>query len=714
MIADVAPPPAAARGMSLQAVHAQGRLDGLLFELTVRQHYRNDTGADLEVVYTLPLAHDAVLLALKVEIGDRRLVGVVTGRSEAEQEYEEAIRDGNTAVMLERAGDGLYTLNLGNLRPGEQAAIEFRTGQFLRFEQNGVRVHVPTTIADRYGMQDAQAGLQPHQQVTTDLTASYPFEISIDVMGPLAHAQLNSPSHAIQVEAVTGGRRVSLAARAWLDRDFVLMLDGIAQASLGTVGQDGGETVALVGWSPTLSNAQPLPLDLKIVVDCSGSMAGDSIEAARRALHAVLSELTPADRVSFTRFGSTVHHGFTGMKRADAATIRDLSVQVSAMQANLGGTEIEDALSQVFALDSETAGADVLLITDALTWDIEGTIAAGARAGQRVFSIGIGSAPGESMLRGLASRTGGGCELVSAGEDGEAAILRTFGRLRQPRVHDVCLVWPAESKWELPVQGAIFTGDTAYVAAAFAKPPAGALSLRYRAGDGSVAHEAQVGLDCAMAPGDTLARMLAYARLPYVAEEDREAHALRYQLVTEATSFFVVHEREDKASSMPALQKIAHMHAAGVLGLGTAMDQFVIADCLSSPMAAHSRMARAGIVDFLAVPSLLRRREAPVVSDAAPLGFGSDIILLALRQVSTKEELADAVRHLAAARHGRDIDRVIAALRRILGDKELAWYVLLEWIARGEAVSPEVECWIGEAAGGRGDEAQVQEILDSL
>jgi len=714
MIADVAPPPAAARGMSLQAVRAQGRLDGLLFELTVRQHYRNDTGADLEVVYTLPLAHDAVLLGLSVEIGERRLVGVVTGRLQAQREYEEAIEEGNSAVMLERAGDGLYTLNLGNLRPGERAVIEFRTGQFLRFEQNRVRVHVPTTIADRYGLQGSQAGLQPHQQVGTDLTVSYPFEISIDVMGTLAQAQLASPSHAVQVTPVTGGRRVSLAAQAWLDRDFVLVLDGIAQRSLGTLGQDGDDTVALVGWSPAPLDEQPLPLDLKIVVDCSGSMAGDSIEAARRALHTVLSELTPADRVSFTRFGSTVHHAYAGMRRADSATIRSLSLEVRGTQADLGGTEIQAALAEVFALSSETTGADVLLITDALSWDIEGTIAAAARAGQRVFSIGIGSAPGESMLRGLATRTGGGCELVSASEDVEAAILRTFRRLRQPRVHDVALRWPAAAKWELPVQGAIFAGDTAYLAAGFSKPPAGALSLRYRAGDESAVREAQVGLDAAMSPGDTLARMLAYARLPYVAEQEREAHALRYHLVTEVTSFFVVHERADKASPMPKLQKIAHMHAAGVHAVGTARMQRVAFECVDMPMAAPAASAPASEADRMEIPAFLRRMADAMRSPAPRPEFPRDVILSTLRQVSTREELADAVRRLAAARHGRGIDRVIAALRRILGDKELAWYVLLEWLAREEHLPLNIVALLAETTGGRGDEAEVRAILGSL
>jgi Ca-activated chloride channel family protein len=45
-------------------------------------------------------------------------------------------------------------------------------------------------------------------------------------------------------------------------------------------------------------------LALKLLVDCSGSMGGDSIASARRALMGVMEGLSEGDEVSFTRFGS--------------------------------------------------------------------------------------------------------------------------------------------------------------------------------------------------------------------------------------------------------------------------------------------------------------------------------------------------------------------------------------------------------------------------
>ena len=48
--------------MVLQGVTAKGNLNGLLFELTVEQRYRNPAETNIEAVYTFPLPSGAVLL----------------------------------------------------------------------------------------------------------------------------------------------------------------------------------------------------------------------------------------------------------------------------------------------------------------------------------------------------------------------------------------------------------------------------------------------------------------------------------------------------------------------------------------------------------------------------------------------------------------------------------------------------------------------------
>jgi len=120
----------------LQGVTAKGRLEGLLFELTVEQRYRNDTSRNLEAVFTFPLPLRAVLLGFDLEIGERKLSAQAVAKQEAYERYERAIDKGDTAALIEHDGNGLYTVSLGNLMAGERG---YRRGETRREEREALR-----------------------------------------------------------------------------------------------------------------------------------------------------------------------------------------------------------------------------------------------------------------------------------------------------------------------------------------------------------------------------------------------------------------------------------------------------------------------------------------------------------------------------------------------------------------------------------------------
>lgn len=271
----------------LKGVRFEGTLRGTLFEASLEQRFANPFDRHVELVYTFPLPWAAVLLGVEVLIGDRRLSGAVVERKQAEQGYEDAIAEGNTAILLEQNLDGSYTVNLGNLAPGETCVLRLRYAQVLQFEQQGLRLVVPTVIAPRYGGPVADAGLKPHQVVEHDLMVAYPFELSLRIEGALARARIGSPSHPLSMrlkgEGETSAMVVSLARDGQLDRDFILVLDEVVQDSLALCAQDtvqSGAVSVLASFCPRVP-ASVHPLAVKILVDCSGSMQGDSIAAAR-------------------------------------------------------------------------------------------------------------------------------------------------------------------------------------------------------------------------------------------------------------------------------------------------------------------------------------------------------------------------------------------------------------------------------------------------
>ncbi|GHU95129.1 VWA domain-containing protein [Candidatus Desulfovibrio trichonymphae] len=63
----------------------------------------------------------------------------------------------------------------------------------------------------------------------------------------------------------------------------MLNLDGLTGQSFAKIAPDSDEYMVLASFFPELP-AKDAPLLLKILVDCSGSMSGNSIESAKYAL----------------------------------------------------------------------------------------------------------------------------------------------------------------------------------------------------------------------------------------------------------------------------------------------------------------------------------------------------------------------------------------------------------------------------------------------
>ena len=559
-----------------------GELRGLMFEAQVEQGFRNPGKENIEVAYTFPLPWGAVLLGVEVLLGDKHLSGRVVEKAQAEARYEEALSEGDAAIMLEKNADHSYCLNLGNLAAGEACTITLRYAQTLPFEQGSLRLLIPTVIAPRYGDAVRDGGLRPHQAPEHSLSAEYPFLLEIRLHDELARARIASPSHPVGFartmtesgEVVT----VSLARQATLDRDFILQVDQLAHDALAisaTDTQDADSTVILASFCPRLPSDGVRGTSVKLLVDCSGSMGGDSIEAARRALAAIVQQLEAGDQFSLSRFGSTVEHRSRGLWQLTAITRKAAERWVSELSANLGGTEMEAALDSTFAL-AKTVPCDVLLVTDGEISAIDSTIETARQSGHRLFIVGIGSSPAETHLRRLAEASGGACDFVAPGEAVEPAVLRMFARLRSPRLSELALAWPEGMvpQWVSPLPRSVFDGDSCHVFAWLGQAAEGKLRLLGRLSEGSALQEISVvALSHAPSLSDTLPRLAASVRCQSESAESSVQRAVDYQLITQETNFLLVHEREagEKATDMPELHKVRQMMAAGWGRMGSAL-----------------------------------------------------------------------------------------------------------------------------------------------
>ena len=660
--------------VALKSVHIDGRLEGLMLSVKVRQSYRNDSGRNLETVYTFPLAWGATLLGMNVELNGKRMQAAVLEKKEATEKYEKAIDEGDTPVMVEKSAGGLYTANLGNLMTGEEAVIEIEYAQLLRFEQGSIRLSIPTTIAPRFGDAHRQGGLAAHETDSVNPLVEYPFTLKLDVCGQAVKANLSCPSHEVSITAIDDGISVRLEQGGMLDRDFILSLDGLEGQCFAVTALDGELHAVLASFCPKLPAQEESPLLLKILVDCSGSMGGDSIAQARAALHEVFQHLSPADHVSYSKFGSTVEHVIAKMEPCTSRFVgKVLAKALKLTDADLGGTELNQALLSTFGIkipENNAQDAAVLLITDGDVWDIDAIVASASKSGHRIFVVGVSSSPAESLLRDLAEKTGGACELVSPNENITRAIVRMFKRMRAAKAVDMQIDWGAKPLWQSRLPRQLFDGETVHVFARLTAPPTAAPSLRWHAdGQGIQTHADMLGIDAL----GSVARMAGTRRMVEApSRKEALALALEYQLVSDQTNLILVHVRAEgnKATGLPALQQIEQMLAAGWGGVGSVRENRVL----------HSMQAN---YSSMAMPSAWRTRDRATVAarvDALALGgmddFETPAFLRKQADDSAPSSMLRTLSHILRRTRAIDLGPVVTPLELLQAFDKAASKVL--------------------------------------
>jgi len=590
--------------VALQSVNVEAEIENLLCRVTVEQKYRNLENINVEAVYTFPLPLGAVLLDMTIKTKTKKLNGVVVKKSEAEERYEDAITDGDTAIMLEQVDPGLYTMNVGNLQPEDTIDISITYAELFKWRNNSLRFYLPTTVAPRYGDPDS-LGVQPHQAPDYDLANENPFTLTVSISGVLSRAAIESPSHKIVSASKNGKTVVALKkGQALMDRDFVLNLSMAAEEKCAAhVEPDGDGYVALASFYPKIpSTNDRTPRCITIIVDCSGSMGGDAIAQARRALYEILELLRPEDMFNVVRFGSAYEMLFPSPLPADAGNLKTARNLLEVLDADMGGTEIGRAVAA--AVQGEENGKlskEALLITDGEVWDWEKVTKMAAGSGVRFFTVGVGSSVSEAFVQTLAEVTGGACELVSPNEDMTEKIVRHFKRIYFPKADNVKILWPGEPEKAFPKQvNAVYDGDTLHVFGRFKASPEGEVKLRADLENGGtlvqrVALEAMVGSQPPTGLPGTTARMAAAYEMRMM-EDAGEIAALgvRYQLMSSYTNYLAIDVKAEgeKAGDLPALRKTPQMLAAGWGGSGTVVqDMDMSSYSLKAPMFSRRKMA---------------------------------------------------------------------------------------------------------------------------
>ena len=550
-------------------------VSGPLARVTLTQRFHNPSQQFREGRYLFPLPENAAVDGMVLTVGERRIVGRIDRKAEAEEAYRQARASGKKASLVSQQRPNLFTTAVANIAPGETVQVELHYQQTLNVDGRRFQLRLPLTLTPRF----TPATETPHPLDSllrnTVANPGGPAEagtasIRIDLDAGNRLATLGSPSHAIHSQR--HGRHYTITPKGGsvpMDRDLLLSweLEDKGEPLVTSFHEeiDGEHYALLMVVPPETGQVTTLPRETLFIIDSSGSMGGAPMRQAKASLHLALQRLKPGDRFNITDFDSQHTLLFD-----QTATVTDASRQqaqrfVDSLHAG-GGTHMLPALSATLAQPtSDGYLRQVIFITDGAVGNENGIFRAlHEQLGEaRLFTVGIGSAPNSHFMTRAAQFGRGSFTYINDQNQVQQGMDTLFRRLESPLMRNLQVQLPdnvVAERWPQKLPD-LYAGEPLLVAMKLSAPTDRVTVSGYSHQHWQQAvtlpvssnHPGTASLWARRKIADLMDRITLGAPETDIAPQITQV-ALRHQLVSRYTSFIAVEETVSRPAYEPLLQ----------------------------------------------------------------------------------------------------------------------------------------------------------------
>lgn len=408
-------------------------INGLTATTTIKQVFFNPTSRQLEGYFLFPVPKDVVISKFTMDINGVKHEAELLDATKARAIYEEIVRRSKDPALLEYYGKGMFRVRIFPILAQTEQKIELTYTETLS-KNNG-------TIEYSFPMNTEKYSAKPIKQVS--------FKIDID--GKEKLKTVYCPTH--KVEIIRKGEQKATvgfeASNVKSDRDFKLYFNldnsklGLSLLNYKNPKEDG---YFFINLSPGFGNEQDVVAkDIVFVMDKSGSMAGDKLDQAKKALRFCVENLNKNDRFEIVPF-STEASSLFGKVEAFNPANKQKAIDFIADINPIGGTNIEEALE--LALSAQESDSKrpffVIFMTDGKPTIGETEenpllkkVAALNKENVRIFTFGIGTNLNTHLLDKITESTNAYRTYVLPDEDIELKVSDFYSKASSPVLTDI-------------------------------------------------------------------------------------------------------------------------------------------------------------------------------------------------------------------------------------------------------------------------------------
>ncbi len=393
-------------------------------------HNPNDWAA--EGTYVFPIPDGAAIGEFTMWVDGEAAEARLLDAAEARRIYDDIVRRLRDPALLEYVGAGAFQASVFPIPPGEDRRIEIEYAEVLEAEQGLTRYVYPLNT-ERFSA-------QPLEQVSV--------RVAVESDDPVR--AVYSPSHELAVDRegehrfVAGYEASGVTPATDFELFYSVSPDPIGANLVSYFDAAAGEGYFLLLAAPGITaGTEVVAKDVVVVLDTSGSMEGEKIAQAKRALTYVLEHLNPEDRFNVVEFSTGSRLFERGLQPVGRAA--DAVSWVGRLPAS-GGTDINLALLDAMAMVEPGRPTMLLFLTDGLPTEGEveparilENVAAAAPDNVRLFAFGVGDDVDTVLLDSLAQAHHGGSTYVRPGQALDETVSGFYAGISAPVLADVAL-----------------------------------------------------------------------------------------------------------------------------------------------------------------------------------------------------------------------------------------------------------------------------------
>ncbi len=413
--------------LELRRNHVETKIKGQSATTSMDQVFYNPTQHQLQGYFIFPIPQGASIDHFSMFINGKETQGELLSADKARKIYEDILRKMKDPALLEYYGNALFRVRIFPIQPRSEQRVKLTYTQSLKKENGTIEYIFPFKHASNL------------QKAVGEVS----FKINIEGEDKLK--TIYCPTHQVEINR-KGDRNATIGFEGQnvaSAHDFKLYYNtdrskiGLSLLNYNDGTEDG---YFFLNASPGfVKNNEIAEKDITFVLDCSGSMSGEKMEQAKKALGFCVNNLNGGDRFNIIRFSTEAEALFDQIAPAQKAQRAKAHKYIDQLRA-IGGTNIDEALGLALRHRAENNRPHfVVFLTDgkptigetgtaALLKKVEGYNSENTR----IFTFGIGHKLNTHLLDQLTQMTKAYRTYVNPEEDIEIKVSDFYTKVASP------------------------------------------------------------------------------------------------------------------------------------------------------------------------------------------------------------------------------------------------------------------------------------------